>query len=108
MAERLYRTQILLEPEQHKELAQIAKTEGRSISDIVREMLQQQLEQRNLSQEETRKKRLAALERILLHREEIIERNGGKPLDFDVVEAIHQSWEEQDAKNWAILTNSDD
>ncbi|HKP51093.1 MAG TPA: ribbon-helix-helix protein, CopG family [Chloroflexia bacterium] len=39
MGERLYRTQILLEPEQHKALAELAKREGRSISDVVREIL---------------------------------------------------------------------
>jgi hypothetical protein len=42
----MYRTQILLEPEQHEALAQIARREKRSLSDLVREMLQQQLEER--------------------------------------------------------------
>jgi predicted DNA-binding protein len=32
-----YRAQILLEPEQHKKLAEIAANEGRSVSDVVRE-----------------------------------------------------------------------
>ena len=42
----MHRTQILLEPEQHKELAEIARSENRSLSDVVREMLQKQLEER--------------------------------------------------------------
>lgn len=42
----MYRTQILLEQEQHKALAEIAQREKRSLSDIVREMLQKQLEER--------------------------------------------------------------
>ena len=42
----MHRTQILLEPEQHKELAEIARSENRSVSDVVREMLQKQLEER--------------------------------------------------------------
>jgi hypothetical protein len=42
----MYRTQILLEPEQHKSLVDIARQEKRSLSDIVREMLQMQLEER--------------------------------------------------------------
>ncbi|MEW5870662.1 MAG: ribbon-helix-helix protein, CopG family [Chloroflexota bacterium] len=42
----MYRTQILLEPEQHKALAEIAHREKRSLSDVVRTMLQQQLEER--------------------------------------------------------------
>jgi len=42
----MYRTQILLEPEQHAELAAIAGREQRSLSDLVREMLRLQLEGR--------------------------------------------------------------
>jgi predicted CopG family antitoxin len=42
----MYRTQILLEPEQHKTLAEIARREKRSLSDVVREMLHAQLEER--------------------------------------------------------------
>ena len=42
----MYRTQILLEEEQHNALAEIARREKRSLSDVVREMLQKQLEER--------------------------------------------------------------
>ena len=42
----MHRTQILLEQEQHEGLAQIARSENRSLSDVVREMLQKQLEER--------------------------------------------------------------
>ena len=42
----MYRTQILLESEQQKALAEIARREKRSLSDVVREMLQKQLEER--------------------------------------------------------------
>jgi predicted CopG family antitoxin len=42
----MQRTQILLDPEQHKALAEIARREKRSLSDLVRTMLQQQLEER--------------------------------------------------------------
>ena len=42
----MYRTQILIEPEQHKVLVEIAHREKRSLSDVVREMLQTQLEER--------------------------------------------------------------
>lgn len=42
----MYRTQILLEPEQHNALAEIARREKRSLSDVVRSMLQMQLEAR--------------------------------------------------------------
>jgi metal-responsive CopG/Arc/MetJ family transcriptional regulator len=42
----MHRTQILLEQEQHKALKAIARRENRSLSDVVREMLQKQLEER--------------------------------------------------------------
>jgi predicted CopG family antitoxin len=42
----MYRTQILLQPEQHEALVEIARREKRSLSDVVRGMLQQQLEER--------------------------------------------------------------
>lgn len=42
----MYRFQILLDPDQHKALAEIARCENRSLSDVVREMIQKQLEER--------------------------------------------------------------
>ncbi len=42
----LYRTQILIEQEQHEALKDIARREKRSLSDIIREMLWKQLEEK--------------------------------------------------------------
>jgi len=39
MAEQYQRTQLLLKPEQHQELGQLAQRSGRSISDVTREVL---------------------------------------------------------------------
>lgn len=39
MIEKLYRTQILLEPDQHKRLSEMARREHRSLSDKVREII---------------------------------------------------------------------
>jgi len=44
----MYRTQILLEPEQHKILTEIARQEKRSVSDIIREMVDKQVAERRL------------------------------------------------------------
>jgi predicted CopG family antitoxin len=46
----MHRTQILLEQEQHEALKEIALREKRSLSDVVREMLQKQLEERKTMQ----------------------------------------------------------
>lgn len=40
-----YRAQILLEPEQHAALAEIAQRQNRSISDVMREIVRQYLDQ---------------------------------------------------------------
>ena len=42
----MYRTQILLEPEQHKILTEIARQEKRSLSDVIREMVDKQVAER--------------------------------------------------------------
>ena len=42
----MYRTQILLEPEQHKILTEIARQEKRSLSDVLREMVDKQIAER--------------------------------------------------------------
>jgi len=59
MARHYERTQILLDPEQRIALARIADEEGRSLSDVAREMIQQQLRLRL-------KQRMARAAEILL------------------------------------------
>jgi predicted DNA-binding ribbon-helix-helix protein len=46
----LYRTQVLLEKSQHEILSQIAKEESRSLSDVVREMIERELRYRRRRQ----------------------------------------------------------
>jgi macrodomain Ter protein organizer (MatP/YcbG family) len=49
----MQRTQISLEPEQHKALTEIARREKRSLSDVLRQMIDEQLyarQQRELEQ----------------------------------------------------------
>jgi predicted DNA-binding protein len=104
----MHRTQILLEPEQHQALGQIARQEGRSVSDVVRKIVQHALEQREEERQATIARRMDAMERIRQHREEILAERGGKPLDFDVVEAINQAREEQDARNFELLFGNRD
>jgi hypothetical protein len=90
MTTRIHRTQILLEPEQHQALTEIARREQRSLSDVVREMLQTQSEQRQQDATAVKKRRLEALERVKSHRQAILDRRGGELLEIDVVESISQ------------------
>jgi len=89
-----YRAQILLEPEQHQQLSEIAAREGRSVSDVVREAVAAYVVTR--SQEDIRKKRLKALDEIKRFRQAVLERRGGKPIEGDVVALIDQMREERD------------
>jgi len=97
MSERLYRAQILIEQKQRKTLAQIARAEGRSMSDVARELIRLGLEARNDSPEARWRRREKALERAAQLRAEIRERNGGKPLELDSVALLQSAREERDA-----------
>ncbi|MCA9867018.1 MAG: ribbon-helix-helix protein, CopG family [Anaerolineae bacterium] len=76
----LYRTQILLERRQHQDLSELAKAEGRSMSEIVREAVAEYLVER---EEERRrldwKERLVELAKI---REAIRAESGEFPEEF--------------------------
>jgi len=98
MTGRLLRTQILLEPQQHQALREIAQQERRSLSDVVREMLQAQLLLRQHNALEQQRRHLEALERIRAHRQAIFEERGGRPLAPDTVDLINQMREERDAE----------
>lgn len=98
MSETLRRTQVLLEPEQHKALKQLAQREQRSLSDLIREMLDAQLQLRQQDEAALKQRRLEALERIRRHRDAILERREGVPLEDDVTDVIHQIREERDAE----------
>jgi hypothetical protein len=79
MTERLYRAQLLLEPKQHYELRRRAEAEGRSISDVAREVIQLGLDQSE-SSGETRQQLIA---RLSERRNEIYKTSGvyrGEPL----------------------------
>jgi predicted DNA-binding protein len=77
----MHRAQLLLEPEQHEALAEISEQEGRSISELVREIVRQYLAERD---EETRKRAaLEAIEELSRIRSRVREQHGiypGEPL----------------------------
>lgn len=96
MTERMYRAQILLEPEQHKALAAIAERKGTSISQVVREIVGQYL----VGQDTELEKRLAALDKLRELGDEILTRRGGQPLDVDVAALIEEMRDERDREIW--------
>lgn len=76
MAERYYRAQILLEPDQHGHLREIAKREGRSISDIAREMIERGLRDREKDRQSRLQQGIKALEQLAQIQRQVFEKHG--------------------------------
>ena len=98
MAERKYRAQILLEPEQHEVLTEIAQQQGRSISNVVREIVGQYI----VAREQTMDQEKEALERVKQHRAEMLSQRGGHPLEINIPAMIEEIREERSND---LLTN---
>jgi predicted DNA-binding ribbon-helix-helix protein len=96
MMSTLHRAQLLLESEQHQALAEIAEQEGRSISDLVREIVRQHLAERR--QQAERLASLQAIERLTQIRTRLQEEHGmypGEPLA-----EVRAEWEEDVERTW--------
>jgi hypothetical protein len=91
---KMHRAQILIDPEQHQTLAEIAQQEGTSISAIVRVAVHHWLAERQ--EEQVLRHQMDALEEIGRHRQAILDRRAGKPLEIDLAEIIKQIREERD------------
>lgn len=90
---KMHRAQILLDPEQHDALAEIARRDGTSISEIVRTAVDTWLEEH--WQEESTLKQLEALKIIRAHRQALLDRREGQPLNFDPADLIERMREER-------------
>ena len=94
-----YRAQLLLESEQHAALARIAEAEGRSISDLVREIVQRSLDER--AREAEAATALQAVAHLTQIRERVREAHGAYPGDplaevrVDSEEGIERLWREE-------------
>ncbi len=104
MAERMHRTQVLLEPAQHEWLVGLARTEERSVSDLIREMVDHQIQERELEAEATKQRQLIALARIAQRCEEMVEEMGGQPIIVKGTDVIDLIREERSAETFETLT----
>ena len=91
-----YRAQILLEPEQHRTLSELAEREGRSISDLVRESVQAYLVERERASQREREQR--ALDKLAEIRARIQAQHG--ILDVDLVAEIREERECDNERVW--------
>jgi predicted CopG family antitoxin len=104
MAEHLRRTQILLEPEDYERLADLARREGRSLSEVVREIVHDALGPREERRSpEERQHLLAQLEEVRRHREALLAERGGAILEIDVADLIRDGREERDREILAAI-----
>ena len=69
-----YRAQILLEPEQHQALSEIAAQRQQSISHVVREIVQEYLVERDLDEQQRRE--IQAIQALAQLRQEIQAQHG--------------------------------
>lgn len=93
---KMHRAQILLEPDQHQKLTEIAQREDTSISEIVRTAVHKWLNEREDA--EVLRQRLEALEQVDQHRQAIFARCNGKPLEIDLTATIDQIRGDRDDK----------
>jgi len=85
---KMHRAQILLDPDQHKVLGEKAQREGTSISEIVRQAVDQLLNAERT--ERIIRKRLQALDEIEQDKQAILDRRKGVPITADPSEILDQ------------------
>ncbi|HEX9596260.1 MAG TPA: hypothetical protein VF982_05220 [Anaerolineales bacterium] len=94
MSERMYRAQILLEPQQRRKLEEIARREGRSISAVTRQVIDAGLETLE-NEAETWAKRARVLSELKAIREK-------QPFEYsgNLIEEARQEREEEMDQVW--------
>jgi hypothetical protein len=93
----LYRAQILLEREQHKALKDIAQEEGRSLSEVMREIVDQFLAGQEQALQKQRE--LQALQDLANMRQQIWAQHG--PLRANLLAEARAEWEQDVERIWA-------
>ncbi|MEW5958842.1 MAG: hypothetical protein AB1801_14005 [Chloroflexota bacterium] len=92
----LYRAQILLEPDQHRTLAQIAEQERRSISEVVRQIVGQYLVEREQATQLQRE--MQAIDTLTQIRRQIEQKHG--VYQGDILSEIRAEREQEIDRVW--------
>lgn len=107
MTQPLHRTQVLLEPQQHRELTRIAAEEHRSLSDLLREIVQKELDRQRCDDQRRRAERVAAIEQIRQNRRRAAASGEVDPT-LDSVELLREAREERAEELWPVGGRADD
>ncbi|MGE5222142.1 MAG: hypothetical protein ACM3PY_06875 [Omnitrophica WOR_2 bacterium] len=94
MSERMYRAQLLLNPEQRRKLEELARREGRSISAVTRQVIDAGLEM-YMSETEIWKKRARILSKLRARRE-----NQPREYSGDLINEMRQERENEVDQIW--------
>lgn len=94
----LARTQVLLEPEQHRALSEFARRENTSVSQLIRGMVDRQLAEWEQEKDAQVRQHLSTLETIRQHRKAILDRRNQQPLLSDPNQLLDELREENDER----------
>jgi metal-responsive CopG/Arc/MetJ family transcriptional regulator len=87
----LYRAQILIEQEQHRTLVEMAENQDKSVSQIVREILQRYLQE--FERENQLKQEMSALEQLISTRNQLQQQFGF--LNEDLLEEVREERQQE-------------
>jgi hypothetical protein len=96
MSDPLHRTQVLLRKDQHRALSDLARSRKTSLSKLLRDFVDEQLERQRRCAEARIERRLRALSEIESHGRSLRERRGGASLEVDPAALIRELREERD------------
>ncbi len=93
---KMYRAQILLDPQQHRVLRDMARRQHRSISSVVRDLISNQLIELKKEEDNQIRHHLAVIDRIEEHKRVVLARRGKRPLAADIAGIIESNRNERD------------
>lgn len=93
---KMHRAQILLDPQQHRVLRDMARRQRRSISSVVRDLISNQLIELKEEQDNQIRHHLAVIDRIEEHKSVVLARRGKRPIAVDIAGIIEGNRDERD------------
>jgi hypothetical protein len=94
----MHRAQILLDPQQHRALRELAERQGRSISSVVREMINDQLVKLKKEQDGKIRHYLAVIDRIRDHKQAVFDRRDSRAIAVDIAKIIEENRTERNGR----------
>ncbi len=96
MGTRCHRAQVLLEPEQHHELTEMARRQKLSVSEVIRRLVDEAIARQRADAENKYRQWLDLRARIDELNEQIARDHSGRPPKVDWTEVIDQNRAERD------------